>query len=162
MLSYTTVCLSCIRCVPYVSLFLYRLHRLVSSEDLSREMEEETEVEWGVGKEEGYVAGDLCHTPHPSLGYNHLQALYTDGGKTPYVGFTWYALDDGVCTRNVGHCPLMKSRDDLSAEFQSGKEFGAAAIVVWGSSGDVRNVDDCKELESYLETTLGPMLRGVV
>ena len=91
-----------------------------------------------------------------------VQALYTDGGKTPYVGFTWYALDDGVCTRNVGHCPLMKSRDDLSAEFQSGKEFGAAAIVVWGSSGDVRNVDDCKELESYLETTLGPMLRGVV
>ena len=89
-----------------------------------------------------------------------IQAMYTD--DTPYVGFTWYALDDGVCTKNVGHCPLMKSQNDLAAEFQSGQEHNAAAIIVWGSSGDVRNVVDCQNIENYLNNTLGPLLKSIV
>ena len=98
-----------------------------------------------------------------------IQGLYTKGGSvygdgrqvTPYIGFTWYALDDGKCTQNVGHCPLIKEKTDLAAEFGLAKENGASGMIVWGSSGDVQNVEDCVGLGDYVNATLGPFLMEV-
>ena len=70
-------------------------------------------------------------------------------------------MDDGKCTKNVGHCPLVKNRNDLNAEFGLAKKGGASGMIVWGSSGDVRNMDDCVGLGNYIGGTLGPMLMNV-
>ena len=87
-----------------------------------------------------------------------IQLKYTKERDTPFVGFTWYTLDNNVCTNNVGHCPLMKNKNDLHSEFGLAKETGADGIIVWGSSGDVRNLQDCVDLGLYVEDTLGPLL----
>ena len=90
-----------------------------------------------------------------------IQQLYTKSTATPYIGFTWYALDDGKCTKSVGHCPLVKNKHDMNAEFGLAKKGGASGMIVWGSSGDVRNMDDCVGLGKYINDTLGPMLLNV-
>lgn len=37
----------------------------------------------------------------------------------------------------LGHCPLMRSKVDLAAEFSLARASGASGIIVWGSSSDV-------------------------
>ena len=85
---------------------------------------------------------------------------------TPIAAFTWYALDDGKCTSDhgsstgIGHCPLMTDASDLQAEFELAKGAGVAAVIVWGSNGDVRaGTTDCEAFGRYLDTTLGPVLQ---
>ena len=80
---------------------------------------------------------------------------------TPFMGFTWYALDDNVCTK-AGFCPPMKSSNDLHAEFELAKTGGANGIVVWGSSSDVKNLTRCQNLGKYINATLGPILLNLV
>ena len=88
-----------------------------------------------------------------------------DGRRPPLgiVPFAWYDLDDGVCTSStpgqpVGHCPLMRDAADLRAEFGTAREAGAEALVVWGSSGDVRNASLCAAMSEYVSRTLGPVM----
>jgi hypothetical protein len=55
----------------------------------------------------------------------------------------------------------MRNADDLAAEFTLAKKHGAAGIIVWGSSSDVRNAADCAEVTEFVNTTLGPLLQSL-
>ena len=61
----------------------------------------------------------------------------------------------------LGHCPLMRSKVDLAAEFSLARASGAAGIIVWGSSSDVRNAADCAKVTEYVANMLGPLLQGL-
>jgi hyaluronoglucosaminidase len=83
----------------------------------------------------------------------------------PVIAFTWFVLDDGVCTGpeggKPGHCPLMRNKTDLHAEFELAKAAGAQGMVVWGSSGDVQDAVQCAAVGDYVANTLGPLLQRI-
>ena len=96
-------------------------------------------------------------------------AVVGSGGerRLPVVPFAWYDLDDGACTTSapgqpVGHCPLMRDAMDLRAEFGTAREAGAEALIVWGSSGDVRNASLCAAMSEYVSGTLGPVMAAEI
>jgi len=78
------------------------------------------------------------------------------------IPFTWYALDDGKCTRRGEHCPLITTASDLRTEFLTAA-LGAKvnAVIVWGSSADVASTKLCEAFGAYLNSTLGPVLQAL-
>jgi hypothetical protein len=87
--------------------------------------------------------------------------------KLPVVPFTWFDLYTQHCAHSppagLGHCPLMKSPEDLDTEFARALKFpGVDGLIVWGSHGDVRpNTTDCLDFTEYWYTTLGPFLETI-
>ena len=128
-----------------------------------------------------YSACQYAGTPDPSCLPDASQGNATEAEKipitlreaarvntlhVPIVAYTWYTLYTHECAKappvGLGHCPLMRSRADLAAEFALAKEVGIDGIIVWGSNGDVRSdTTDCDVFTSYLNATLGPVLQGL-
>eukprot|EP00729_Bicosta_minor_P007066 gene7066-13143_t len=87
--------------------------------------------------------------------------------QLPVMAYTWYTLYTHQCAtgppNGLGHCPLMRNPADLDAEFALARRLGATdGIIIWGSNGDVRpGTDDCAEFGTYLDSTLGPLLKGL-
>ena len=94
------------------------------------------------------------------------EAARVNTAGLPVIPFTWPVLYTQHCAKappvGLGHCPLMHLAADLDAEFRLAKTHGASGLIVWGSSSDVRNKDDCAEFSRYVNTTLGPLLQSLI
>ncbi|KAG5676333.1 hypothetical protein PVAND_006176 [Polypedilum vanderplanki] len=49
------------------------------------------------------------------------------------------------------------SESDLIMVFQNAKNQGAKGVILWGSSNDLKTRKDCEMLQTYLDTTMGPI-----
>ena len=94
------------------------------------------------------------------------EAARVNAAGLPILPYTWPALYTQHCAKSppagLGHCPLMRSSADLDAEFRLAQAAaGVTGVIVWGSSSDVRNRQDCAEFTQYFNSTLGPLLQSL-
>ncbi|CAH1796279.1 unnamed protein product [Owenia fusiformis] len=52
-------------------------------------------------------------------------------------------------------------KDDLEASIGEIFNMGANCVILWGSSENVKTASKCKELEVYLNSTLGPYVKSI-
>lgn len=67
-----------------------------------------------------------------------------------------------VYTRfNYSHSSLYYPKTDLKNSILLAAELGCDGVVFWGDHNDSRSLQACQELQSYVNSTLGPFVKGV-
>jgi hypothetical protein len=51
-------------------------------------------------------------------------------------------------------------QSDLIMVFQNAKNQGASGVIFWGSSNDLKTKKDCERMQTYLDTTMGPVAQS--
>ncbi|XP_023950442.2 hyaluronidase A [Bicyclus anynana] len=71
---------------------------------------------------------------------------------TLVLPYFWFRYRDGS----------YMSKEDVTAVMDALKKTNASGLIIWGSSSDVNQVDNCNGLYNYVENTLGPIIKSYI
>lgn len=105
-------------------------------------------------------------------------SIYMHGSQVKKAEFVQGVISEALRIRNISrnhfidiypyaryqysYSELFLTKNDLNVTVLQAAEMGLSGIVFWGSKNDTHTAESCLQVQSYLNSTLGPFVKEII